>query len=517
MVAKKIEQFYKENKINLTIIKKVDGLQLSTFFSKIDCYDVRTINKIMKLQSALCLYLKVNDINIKQDNTSGCIVFEIPKKDRKTLSFDKLQESYVKNQNGLYINLGANTQNEIYDMDLCKTPHLLISGTTGSGKSVLINSILTSLLMNYTPKELELVLVDIKQVEFSIYKGIPHLLCDTITDLKDTKVILSECIENINKRYEILKENDCRNIQEYNRINDNKMKYRLIVIDELAELFMLENKSKLRADLEGYDRIENQLCRIAQIGRACGVHLIVATQRPSTDVITGLLKSNIPSRICLSVSSAVDSKVILDTTGGEKLQGKGDMLLKLIGKNDLTRLQSAFIGDKEQIDYIDIIKKRYNESNNDISSLLEEKKSEIESQQIDKDKIESVLNGNIRYFIEHNTEYSYDVVKKIIYNYNNRDNNINKTFEKDVERQYAKNIYLKVANKIFSEYDKIYKLKEKTSKNKFKAVNNVNIINRTRKVNNIRRVKKNHSGLKALGITYCIGCGIHGFIKGITK
>ena len=494
MIEKKIEQFYKDNKLNLSIIKRVDSLQLSTFFGKIDCYDTKVINRIIKLQNGLCLYLQKDNINIRQDNTSGCIVFEIPKEKRDILTFEELQKDYVKDSNGLYVNLGIDTQNNIYNLDLCKTPHLLISGTTGSGKSVLVNSILTSLLTNYAPSELELILIDVKQVEFSIYRGIPHLLCDTITDLKGTKVVLQDCIDNINERYETLKENNCRNIQEYNRINTDKMKYRLIVIDELAELFMLENKSKLRADLEGYDRIENQLCRIAQIGRACGVHLILATQRPSTDVITGLLKSNIPSRIALSVSSSVDSKVILDCVGAEKLTGKGDMFLKLIGARDLTRLQSAFIGDKEQIEYIDIIKEQYNQYNNDITEELEQRKEDVESTQLDKKDVESTIEQNIRYLIEHSQDYTYDSIKRKIYNYDNRDKFIDTAFSKDVEKIYARAIYLKTANKVIKDYDKIYKLR-KTSAPKSK------------KSGNIRK----------LGITYCVGSGIYGFLKALRK
>lgn len=511
MIERKIEQFFKENNVNLSIVKKVDGLQLSTFFSKIDCYDVRTINKILKLQSALCLYLQKNNITIKQDNTSGCIVFEIPKENRDVLTFEQLQKDYIKDSNGLYINLGADTKNDIYNLDLCKTPHLLISGTTGSGKSVLVNAILTSLLLNYAPSELELVLIDVKQVEFSIYKKIPHLICDTITNLQDTKIVLSECIENISKRYETLKENNCRNIQEYNRINDNKMKYRLIVIDELAELFMLENKSRFRADLEGYDRIENQLCRIAQIGRACGVHLILATQRPSTDVITGLLKSNIPSRIALSVSSSVDSKVILDCVGAEKLTGKGDMLFKMIGNNDCIRLQSAFISDKEQLQYIDTIKTRYNTFDNDISKVLEQKRADLESQNIDKEKIEMLIDSKIRDIIENTYGYTYEVKKKIIYNFQNRDNFINEICKNDKESQYAKSVYLKTANKIFSEYDKMYKVRQK------QAVRPVNVVYNKRPVASRRVVRRKNHGLTGLGITYCLGCGLYGFIKNAIK
>lgn len=510
MIERKIEQFYKENNVNLTIIKKVDGLQLSTFFSKIDCYDVRTINRITKLQSALCLYLQKDNITIRQDNTSGCIVFEIPKENRDVLTFEQLQKDYVKDANGLYINLGEDTQNNIYNVDLCKTPHLLISGTTGSGKSVLVNTILTSLLLNYTPNELELILVDVKQVEFSIYKKIPHLICDTITNLQDTKIVLSECIEDISRRYETLKESNCRNIQEYNRIKEEKMKYRLIVIDELAELFMLENKSRFRADLEGYDRIENQLCRIAQIGRACGVHLILATQRPSTDVITGLLKSNIPSRIALSVSSSVDSKVILDCVGAEKLTGKGDMLFKMIGNNDCIRLQSAFISDKEQEQYIDTIKTRYITYNNDISNVLEQKRADLESQNVDKENIDMLIEEKIRDTVEHTFGYTYDVIKKIVYNYQNRDNFIKDICKNDKEEQYAKSVYLKTANKIFSEYDKMYKVKQK------QAVRPVKIVYNTRTAPRRNTRRKNH-GLTGLGIAYCLGCGIYGFMKGGKK
>lgn len=512
MINEKIEKFFKDNRINLSIIAEVDSLQLTTFFGKIDCYDSKTLNKILKLQNALCLYLQKNNINIKQDNLSGCIVFEIPKEDRKTLSFEDLNKDYTKNSNGLYVNLGADTKNNIYNLDLCKTPHLLISGTTGSGKSVLVNSILTSLLLNYVPSELELVLIDVKQVEFSMYKNIPHLLCETITNLTDTKIVLTQCIEDINKRYETIKNSGCRNIQEYNKVNEEKMKYRLIVIDELAELFMLENKSRLRADLEGYDRIETQLCRIAQIGRACGVHLILATQRPSTDVITGLLKSNIPSRIALSVSSAVDSKVILDTSGAEKLTGKGDMLLKLIGNNDLIRLQSAFISNDEQERYIDAIKSRYNSFNNDITDLLEQRKEEIESTQIDKEKITITLDKFFRDFIESNNQYTYDVVKKIIYNYDNRDNFIKRISQKESERQYAKNIYLKTANNVFKDYDKIYKSRQKQAVRVIKTSNNVRRVSTQR-----RNTRKRHRGLTGLGIAYCLGCGLYGFIKGCTK
>ena len=359
----KIIDYFKQNKIDVEITQVIESLQLTTYFIKINSSINSTIiNKIQKSKEALQLYLQIDNINIKMDNITGSFIIEIPCINRKTLTYKELVNNYIKNSNGLYCNVGIDTQNKIKNINLCDLPHLLVAGTTGSGKSVLINSIILQLLENYTPLELELILIDIKQVEFSIYSGIPHLLYEPITEFDKSKKVLNECIDDMTNRYELLKNSNCRNIAEYNQKNFVKMKYKLIVIDELAELLMLE-QNKLKSNLENKTRIDELICRIAQLGRAAGIHLIVATQRPSSDVISGLIKSNIPSRIALTVANNTNSRIIIDQAGAENLTGKGDLLLKVINDNKLTRLQSAFITNSELLERLTEVKNKYNYKN----------------------------------------------------------------------------------------------------------------------------------------------------------
>ena len=359
----KIQDFFKLNKININILQKIESLQVITYYLSIENITPLLLNKIEKMQKALCLYLQKDNIKISFDNKKGLILLEIPTEQRKTLYYNELIKNYTKQKNGLYCNIGINTENTIKNVNLCEFPHLLIAGTTGSGKSVLVNTIILQLLENYTPKELELILIDIKQVEFSIYKDIPHLLYKPVTTLEDTRKILEQSIEDMTARYETLKNNNCRNIIEYNNKNiNNKMAYKLIIIDELAELLLLE-KNSLKANLEGYDRIEKYICRLAQLGRAAGLHLIVATQRPSSDVVSGLIKSNIPSKIALTVANKINSKIILDEAGAETLTGKGDYLIKAINENKTERLQGAYITESEILEKLKDIKNKYNYNN----------------------------------------------------------------------------------------------------------------------------------------------------------
>ena len=361
-MEEKIKSFFACNGLFVNIENKVEGLQVTTYYISIAEYNTNIINKVLKMDKTLSLYLQINNINIKLDNETGFVILEIPKKHTTTLLYNELVKDYRPQKSGLYVNIGMTTDNKIKNINLCNTPHLLIAGTTGSGKSVLINSIILQLLENYRPEELELILIDIKQVEFSIYENIPHLLYKPITKFENARKILENTMQDMSKRYNILKENQCRNIVEYNNKNDIKMKYKLMVIDELAELLMLE-QNKLKSNLEGYDTIEQYICRIAQLGRACGIHLIVSTQRPSGDVVSGLIKSNIPSRIALSVSSSINSRVIIDQKGAENLNGKGDMLLKLIGIKDLERLQGAYIDITELEQRLTNIINQYNYNN----------------------------------------------------------------------------------------------------------------------------------------------------------
>ena len=351
--SEKIEKFYNIFKIDLKITKHIDSLSVSRFFGTIA--GKTKINTIEKLTNELALFLGVKNVKISIDTINNSIIFEIPKKTRQVLYFRDIIQ-IEENKKGLQVALGKDLNNNIFKVNLCKMPHLLVAGTTGSGKSVFINSIILNLLYNYTPQELNLILIDPKKVELSMYDGIPHLKTEIATDTETAKKSLDYAIKEMLKRYKQLQNAKVRSIESYNEKASEKMPYLLIIIDELADLMLSEVKTKLGADLTGSPKLENKICRIAQMGRACGVHLIVATQRPSTDVITGLLKANIPSKIAFSVSNIYDSKTILDKTGAEKLTGNGDMYFKQVGSEELIRLQGAFISDTETEKIIEYIK-----------------------------------------------------------------------------------------------------------------------------------------------------------------
>ena len=351
--SEKIETFYNIFKINLKITKYIDSLSVSRFFGTIT--GKTKINTLEKIANELALFLGVKNVKISIDSLNSAIIFEIPKKARQNLSFrDIIQQN--ENKKGLQVALGKDLNNNIFEVNLCKMPHLLIAGTTGSGKSVFINSIILNLLYNYTPQELNLILIDPKKVELLIYNNIPHLKTEIATDTETAKKALDFAISEMGARYQKLQKEKARSIESYNEKASEKMPYLLIIIDELADLMLSEIKTKLGADLTGTTKIDEKICRIAQMGRACGIHLIVATQRPSTDVITGLIKANIPSRVAFSVSNIFDSRTILDQAGAEKLTGNGDMYLKQIGSNELVRLQGAFVSDAEVEKIVNFIK-----------------------------------------------------------------------------------------------------------------------------------------------------------------
>ena len=260
--------------------------------------------------------------------------------------FEKLPES--KKDSKLLVGLGKNIMGEVKYCELDKTPHLLVAGATGSGKSVCINCIITSILMRTKPDEVKLVLVDPKKVELGNYNGVPHLLTPVVTDPKKASIALQKVVGEMESRFSIFEQTKVKNITTYNQMIDKKnanksedeklprMPYIVVIIDELADLMMVASKE-----------VEDSIMRITQLARAAGIHLIVATQRPSTDIITGVVKSNIPSRISFAVSSQIDSRTILDMGGAEKLLGKGDMLFLPSGENIPERIQGAFVSDDE--------------------------------------------------------------------------------------------------------------------------------------------------------------------------
>ncbi len=274
---------------------------------------------------------------------TNAVGIEVPNKSRSTIYLRELIESkpFSESKSKLTACLGAGIAGEPLVFDIAKMPHLLIAGTTGSGKSVCINCIVMSLLYKVTPDEVKLVMIDPKKVEFSIYKNIPHLMAPVVTTPKDAAGALQASVEEMERRFELFEQVGVRDLKGYNTATANDpdmpmLPHIVIIIDELADLMMTAR-----------DEVETAICRIAQKARAAGMHLIIGTQRPSADVVTGLIKSNVPSRIAFTVKSQVDSRVILDHIGAESLTGRGDMLFVPIGSMRDMRVQGAFVDDKE--------------------------------------------------------------------------------------------------------------------------------------------------------------------------
>ena len=274
---------------------------------------------------------------------TNAVGIEVPNKTRTTIYLRDLIESkeFAKSTSKLSACLGADIAGDPIIFDIAKMPHLLVAGTTGSGKSVCINCIIMSLLYKVRPDEVKLVLIDPKKVEFSIYKNIPHLMAPVVTTPKDAAGALQAAVEEMERRFEVFETVGVRDIKGYNSVtaDDPDMPYiphMVIIIDELADLMMTAK-----------NEVETAICRIAQKARAAGMHLIIGTQRPSADVVTGLIKANVPSSIAFAVKSQVDSRVILDHGGAEALTGRGDMLFVPIGAMRDTRVQGAFVDDKE--------------------------------------------------------------------------------------------------------------------------------------------------------------------------
>lgn len=308
------------------------------------------VSRIVGINKEIALAMAAKEVRIQAPipgkNTIG---IEIPNREISSVGFREVLEATWQNNgaNKILVALGKDIMGTSILADLSKMPHLLVAGSTGSGKSVCINTIICSILMRYKPDEVKLVLVDPKKVELTNYNGIPHLLCPVVSDPKKASVVLQKVVAEMEKRYDIFAEKEVKNIAGYNDliekerkknpdINTARMPYIVVIIDELADLMLVASKE-----------VQDSIMRITQMARAAGIHLIVATQRPSTDIITGVIKNNIPSRIAFSVSSAIDSRTILDASGAESLLGKGDMLYLPMGESHTTRIQGCFISDNE--------------------------------------------------------------------------------------------------------------------------------------------------------------------------
>ncbi|WP_164668942.1 DNA translocase FtsK [Virgibacillus doumboii] len=307
------------------------------------------VSKIVNLHDDLALALAAKDIRIEAPIPGKSAVgIEVPNQEIAMVSLREVLDSSFSKSSKLLFALGRDISGDAVVSELNKMPHLLIAGATGSGKSVCVNGIITTILMRAKPHEVKMMMIDPKKVELNVYNGIPHLLAPVVTDPKKASRALKKVVAEMERRYELFSDTGTRNIEGYNEYirkynqtveeeeKQPNLPYIVVLVDELADLMMVASSD-----------VEDAITRLAQMARAAGIHLIIATQRPSVDVITGVIKANIPSRIAFSVSSQTDSRTILDSGGAEKLLGRGDMLFMPVGSSKPTRVQGAFLSDEE--------------------------------------------------------------------------------------------------------------------------------------------------------------------------
>ena len=372
-----LERVLKDFGINGKVVEVHIGPSVAQY--ELEIASGTRVNKITSIDREIALALAKKDVKIQAPIPGKSTVgIEFANDVSTPVSFYEIISSKLMQnapEKKLMVPLGKSIMGDIGVCEVNKMPHMLIAGTTGSGKSVCVNGIICSILMRARPDEVKLVMVDPKVVELSVYNGIPHLLCPVVTDPKKAAVAMAKMVNEMERRYQVFSDSKTKNIESYNAYiekwnkehkspedQQKKMPYIVIIIDELADLMMVAAKE-----------VEDSILRITQKARAAGMHLIVATQRPSTEVVTGLIKANIPSRISFAVGSGIDSRTILDQVGAEKLLGKGDMLFLPIGVNVPTRIQGSFINDDEIKRIIDFTveqqKAQYDESMLNLESV----------------------------------------------------------------------------------------------------------------------------------------------------
>ena len=354
--AMKLEQTLKTFGVNVTVTDISCGPSVTRY--EIQPEMGVKVSKIVNLADDIKLNLAAADIRIEAPIPGKAAVgIEVPNAENVTVAFRDLLESaeFQNSQSKITFAVGKDISGQTKVADIAKMPHMLIAGATGSGKSVCINTIIMSILYKADPKDVKLIMIDPKVVELSVYNGIPHLMIPVVTDPKKAAGALHWAVAEMTERYQKFAEIGVRDIHGYNARIDSvtvpdgqeapkKMPQIVIIVDELADLMMVASND-----------VEEAICRLAQLARACGIHLIIATQRPSVNVITGLIKANMPSRIAFAVTSGVDSRTILDMNGAEKLLGKGDMLFNPQGVPKPIRVQGAFVSDKEVAEVVRFI------------------------------------------------------------------------------------------------------------------------------------------------------------------
>ena len=357
------------------------------------------VSKIANLADDIALNLAAETIRIEAPIPGKQAVgIEVPNKEKEVVHFREIIESkeFKSNKSKLTVGLGKDVAGNVQLADIAKMPHVLIAGSTGSGKSVCINTIITSIIYNAKPSEVKFVMVDPKVVELSVYNGIPHLLIPVVTDPKKAAGALAWAVQEMDDRYNKFAEKGVRDLKGYNKAIEKenelgKLPQIVIIIDELADLMMVAKND-----------VEDAICRLAQKARAAGMHLVIATQRPSVDVITGLIKANVPSRIAFAVSSQVDSRTILDCIGAEKLLGKGDMLFFPSGAPKPSRVQGAFVSDDEVEKIVSFIKSNGTATYSEdiLESIENNNKTDKEIAETDDDDTDPFLMDAIQTVVE---------------------------------------------------------------------------------------------------------------------
>ena len=371
------------------------------------------VSKIVNLADDIALNLASSGVRIEAPIPGKAAVgIEVPNKELSAVYLREVIESneFSAANKNLSFSLGKDIGGNCVVSDLTKMPHLLVAGATGSGKSVCINSLIISLLYKYSSEEVKLLLIDPKVVELNIYNGIPHLLIPVVTDPKKSAGALNWAVNEMTRRYKLFAENSVRNIEGYNElvnkgIAENKLPWIVIIIDELADLMTV-----CANDVEEY------IGRLAQMARAAGMHLVIATQRPSVDVITGVIKANIPSRISFAVSSQIDSRTILDSAGAEKLLGKGDMLFYPVGEAKPVRIQGAFVSEEEVERVVDFIKSQKTELNYE-KEIIDEIEGTLNNKE-QQESIDELLNEAIRIVVENDQASTSLLQRKLKIGYN---------------------------------------------------------------------------------------------------
>ena len=349
------------------------------------------VSKITGLADDIALNMAASAVRIEQIPGKAAIGIEVPNQELESVQLREVLENpaFAAAKSRLTVGLGKDISGQAIFADLAKMPHLLVAGATGSGKSVCINTLITSILFKAKPTEVKFILIDPKMVELSVYNDIPHLMVPVVTDAKKAASVLNWAVQEMEKRYGLIAQAGVRNMDGYNKQFEEEPEKKLpsivIIIDELADLMMVAPHD-----------VEDAICRIAQKARAAGIYLVLATQRPSVNVITGVIKANIPSRISFAVTSQIDSRTILDASGAEKLLGKGDMLFKPQEANKATRIQGAFVSDKEVELLVEYIKSQghkveANQEIIDFTNKAAEAENEPEEDKPTKTKMDSLL------------------------------------------------------------------------------------------------------------------------------